>query len=63
MSSIPVIPEIDRATMLRLAGEASVDPRTVARFYQGKPVLGLGLSRMIAAAKRLKIKLPKGVQS
>ena len=40
-------PEIDKATLFRLAAEASCDPRTIQRVYQGKKVRGLAGDRAL----------------
>lgn len=50
---------LTRQQVLKLAGEASVDPRTVSRIYDGKKSLGLVFDRVAAAAKKLKLPVPK----
>ena len=47
--------KITKAQLLKSAGEAEVDPRTVARVYEGKPTRGLVRGRIEAAAKKLKM--------
>ena len=42
----------------RIAAEASVDPRTVARMYQGKKTRHLARERVVEAVKKLKLPAP-----
>jgi DNA-binding LacI/PurR family transcriptional regulator len=48
-----------RKDILRIAAEASVDPRTVRSTYDGsKPTRELTLARITEAAKKLKLPAP-----
>lgn len=51
--------KLTRQQVLTLAGEAGCDPRTVERIYDGQASKKLVTERVIAAAKKLKIALPK----
>ena len=44
------------AEVLRVAGEAECDPRTVRRYERGDPVKPMVEERIKSAMKRLKIK-------
>lgn len=48
---------LDRQTLYRLAGDASVDPRTVAKVIAGKAMLPALRDAVLASAKRLNIDL------
>ncbi len=56
--AITVPENIDRATLLHLAGLAEVDPSVVARIYEGRPVRSLSMVRVRRAAVALGIELP-----
>ena len=47
---------MDKKSIMRVAAEASCDPRTVERFAKGEPVRALVEERIKAAMKKLKIK-------
>lgn len=48
----------DRATCLRIAAEAEVDPRTVAKFLRGERTSGLARARIERAARALGLAAP-----
>jgi hypothetical protein len=47
---------VTSAEVLRVAGEASCDPRTVRRFERGDPIKPMVEQRIKDAMKKLKIK-------
>lgn len=47
---------MNKTDIMRVAAEASCDPRTVQRFANGEPVRALVEERIRAAMKKLKIK-------
>ncbi len=52
--------KLTRQQIFAIAGEAQVDPRTVAKIYEGKPSkMKLVRERVMAAAKRLKMPVMK----
>lgn len=42
-------PDLDKATLFRLAADASCDPRTIQRVYEGRTVRGMAGERARAA--------------
>lgn len=42
-----------RGQILKLAGEALMDERTIRKAYEGKPPRGLHLERLLAACAKL----------
>ncbi len=47
--------KVTKADTLRIAGEASCDPRTVERYLAESPVRALVAERIEAAMKKLKV--------
>lgn len=53
-----ITPHLDRGQCLRLAAEALVDQRTIARWYDGGSVRALTHQRLLEAARRLGYPVP-----
>jgi len=51
--------KLTRREVLRLAAEAQCDPRTVVHIYDGKESKQIVRERVVAAAKKFKIQVPK----